>query len=234
MALAWKAGWVNSPRGFESRILRHSAPWASRVTTGSMKATRSGTDWSSSKLADGVALTSAWRVLADQAVDRLTDQVGLAGVPRVLLDEVDEHPAQAGRDTVRPGRAPRELEAALGQRFGKQLAGADDVVLPELHQLVGRVVGRGAELPLRVGVEVHGVERCCDRLPPELEREVVRLDECQVLEEAAEGQCRGRRRRPRALGVEAAALPGEGTALALERSDQRVGLLAVGGRLEQD
>jgi hypothetical protein len=22
MALAWKAGWVNSPRGFESRILR--------------------------------------------------------------------------------------------------------------------------------------------------------------------------------------------------------------------
>jgi hypothetical protein len=23
MALAWKAGWVNSPRGFESRILRH-------------------------------------------------------------------------------------------------------------------------------------------------------------------------------------------------------------------
>src|SRR3990170_4625376 len=25
MALAWKAGWVNSPRGFESRILRHLA-----------------------------------------------------------------------------------------------------------------------------------------------------------------------------------------------------------------
>jgi hypothetical protein len=24
MALAWKAGWVNSPRGFESRILRHA------------------------------------------------------------------------------------------------------------------------------------------------------------------------------------------------------------------
>src|SRR5690242_19563600 len=26
MALAWKAGWVNSPRGFESRILRRSQP----------------------------------------------------------------------------------------------------------------------------------------------------------------------------------------------------------------
>src|SRR5215212_5168027 len=26
MALAWKAGWVNSPRGFESRILRQPSP----------------------------------------------------------------------------------------------------------------------------------------------------------------------------------------------------------------
>jgi hypothetical protein len=29
-------------------------------------------------------------------VDRLAEQVGVAGVPPVLLDEVEEHPAQAG------------------------------------------------------------------------------------------------------------------------------------------
>src|ERR1700752_3245909 len=28
MALAWNAGWVNSPRGFKSRILRTWAGWA--------------------------------------------------------------------------------------------------------------------------------------------------------------------------------------------------------------
>src|SRR6516165_9747799 len=35
MALAWNAGWVNSPRGFKSRILRHrSATRPSRVSFG--------------------------------------------------------------------------------------------------------------------------------------------------------------------------------------------------------
>jgi hypothetical protein len=28
MALAWNAGWVNSPRGFKSRILRNSVRYA--------------------------------------------------------------------------------------------------------------------------------------------------------------------------------------------------------------
>lgn len=30
MALAWNAGWVNSPRGFKSRILRH---WSANADT---------------------------------------------------------------------------------------------------------------------------------------------------------------------------------------------------------
>jgi len=37
------------------------------------------------------------RVFAHQAVDRLADQVGMAGVAGVLLDHVDHHPTQVGR-----------------------------------------------------------------------------------------------------------------------------------------
>src|SRR3954462_8278433 len=39
MALAWKAGWVNSPQGFESPILRHAGP-AEDAGTGSRSPTR--------------------------------------------------------------------------------------------------------------------------------------------------------------------------------------------------
>jgi hypothetical protein len=42
------------------------------------------------------APVSAGRVLADDPVDRLPDQVGVADVPCVLLDQVDQDPAQAG------------------------------------------------------------------------------------------------------------------------------------------
>jgi len=36
-------------------------------------------------------------VLAHQPVDRFADQVGMTGVTGVLLDQVDDHPAQVGR-----------------------------------------------------------------------------------------------------------------------------------------
>src|SRR3954447_25669067 len=66
--------------------------------------------------------SSPGRVLSDQAVDGLADEVGVTGVPRVLLDEVDQHPAQTGRNAVLPGRAPGEVETAVGERLGEQLA----------------------------------------------------------------------------------------------------------------
>jgi hypothetical protein len=37
---------------------------------------------------------SGWYALADQAVDGFADEVGVAGVSRVLLDHVDEDVAQ--------------------------------------------------------------------------------------------------------------------------------------------
>lgn len=41
------------------------------------------------------------RVLADQTIDRLADQVGVTDVPRVLLDDVHEQPPDPPRWTVR-------------------------------------------------------------------------------------------------------------------------------------
>lgn len=34
------------------------------------------------------------RVLSDQAVHRLSDEIGMAEVPGVLLDEIEQHPAE--------------------------------------------------------------------------------------------------------------------------------------------
>ena len=52
-------------------------------------------------------------VLADQAVDGLADQVGVPGVPGVLLDEVDDHPTQVrGLSRVRD-RHPA-IESTVG------------------------------------------------------------------------------------------------------------------------
>ena len=45
---------------------------------------------------------SGRRVLADPAVDGLAEQVGVAGVPAVLLDQVADEPAQAGVVAVGP------------------------------------------------------------------------------------------------------------------------------------
>jgi hypothetical protein len=54
------------------------------------------------------------RVLADQPVDRLADQIGMAGVTGVLLDQVDDHAAQVGR--LGPvGDRERAIEATVGE-----------------------------------------------------------------------------------------------------------------------
>jgi hypothetical protein len=43
---------------------------------------------------------SGRRVLADQSVHSLAEQVGVPGVPTVLLDQVAQEPTQAGMATV--------------------------------------------------------------------------------------------------------------------------------------
>ena len=67
------------------------------------------------------------RVLPDAAVDRLPQQVGMAGVPAVLLDHVADQPAQVGAPAV--GDVDPQVEAlAAGQgrrpRAGRERATA--------------------------------------------------------------------------------------------------------------
>src|SRR3990172_3959936 len=79
----------------------------------------------------------ARRLLAGEPVNRLPDEVGMAVVPRVLLDHVDQDPSQAGCPTVGPGAPRQPLKAALGQRLRDQGAGAGHGVLPERDELLG-------------------------------------------------------------------------------------------------
>src|SRR5437588_12697547 len=71
---------------------------------------------SCSRSASGLAR----RVLADETVDGLADEVGVADVTCVLLDEVGEDAPQAGRATVRPrGSAGLFQAAALACLVGR-------------------------------------------------------------------------------------------------------------------
>ena len=67
-------------------------------------------------------------LLAGDSVDRLSDQVGMAVVPRVLLDHVDEDPAQARASAVGPGplgqTAPGRRRPAPRRRAARERATA--------------------------------------------------------------------------------------------------------------
>ena len=56
------------------------------------------------------------RVLPDEAVHGLAQQVGVPGVPAVLLDQVADEPAQAGVPAVVVGDVDELVEPAVGQR----------------------------------------------------------------------------------------------------------------------
>ena len=77
------------------------------------------------------------RVLTDPAVNSLADQVGMTGVPAVLLDQVADEPAQAGLATVGPGHVDQLIEPAVGQRRVQPFAGPVYCAVPERVQLFG-------------------------------------------------------------------------------------------------
>jgi len=54
------------------------------------------------------------RVLTDPTVHRLSEQVGVAGVAAVFLDQVTEEPAQAGMVGVGVGDVDELVESAVG------------------------------------------------------------------------------------------------------------------------
>src|ERR1017187_9609220 len=59
----------------------------------------------------------ALRLLPGEPVHRCPEEVGMADVPRVLLDQVEQDPPQAGCPAVGPGAPGQLLQAAVGQRL---------------------------------------------------------------------------------------------------------------------
>ena len=172
------------------------------------------------------------RVLARPAVDGLAEQVGVAGVPGVLLEQVEQQPAQAGVRAVGPAEVDGLAEVTVGgEERGEPLAGPPDGVVPQRVQRLRGVVGGGPELPVRVGAEVHAVPRRTVRVAGQPLVEAGCLHPGQVLEQAGEGQA-GRADPLVELGlVEVVGLPPERRALPLESAEQLLGLGAGDRRL---
>jgi predicted ATPase/class 3 adenylate cyclase len=88
----------------------------------------------------------AWRpsgrgVLADKPVYRLPDQVGVPGVPAVLLDQVAQQPPQAGVPAIRGGDVDELAQPAIAQGGAQPGAGPSDCVVPQRIKLLGSVAG---------------------------------------------------------------------------------------------
>lgn len=56
-------------------------------------------------------------LLTGLAVDGFAQEVGVAVVPCVLLDQVEQDPAQAGRPSVRKSTDGESVETAVGESF---------------------------------------------------------------------------------------------------------------------
>lgn len=79
----------------------------------------------------------ARRVLTHAAVHGLAEQVGVTGVPAVLLDQVADHATQAGVVALPVGGMDGLVEAALGQGSLEPGAGPPDGAVPEGVELGG-------------------------------------------------------------------------------------------------
>ena len=90
----------------------------------------------------GRRLPTGGRILARPAVDRFADQVGVAGVPAVLLDQVAHQAAQVRVLPLVVGGVDRLVEAPVGERLAQPLAGALDRAVVKGVELLGGVVGR--------------------------------------------------------------------------------------------
>src|SRR5699024_5760778 len=88
-------------------------------------------------------------LLADLPVDGLPDEAGVAVLPRMALDHVREHPAQARRSAVRPASPSRLRQPAGGVcRLGGD-SGPRDRLFPQIFERFGVVISGGLPFPVR-------------------------------------------------------------------------------------
>ena len=139
-------------------------------------------------------------VLTDETVDRLADEVGVAGVARVLLDQIDEDSTKVR--TLRPVRDGEWLvETTEREGVAHADLGTSDGAQPEIPELLGRVHRRRGPLPILV--LAHRGPDAGVVAAEELVGEVVILHEGQMLDESPQGQGRGSHGVPHRVRVEA-------------------------------
>ena len=101
----------------------------------------------------------ARRILADPPVDGLPQQVGVTGVPAVLLEQVEQHAAQAEPTEIAPLDVHELVKAAAGQRRRQPLLRAQHGAVVQRIQLGRRIVEGRAEHPHVVVVTSGGPPR---------------------------------------------------------------------------
>ena len=77
------------------------------------------------------------RVFADQTVDRLAEQVGMADVPGVLVMQVDEYPPRVRCPVRVEGEPHGAIETTIGDDLIDRGSAPRGRVAPELVELVG-------------------------------------------------------------------------------------------------
>src|SRR4051812_38846672 len=133
MALAWKAGWVNSPQGFESPILRHrnsGRPPAPTLEVGAGAAVR-----------DRVGASPARAAVPRGAPGRAPRGVG--GEVDAVVEQADPGPGDhRGRVAVvpEPGRG-RRVEAVGAAGRVDEVRRAARGVVPAAGEHVGTAAG---------------------------------------------------------------------------------------------
>src|SRR6478672_11923307 len=152
MALAWKAGWVNSPQGFESPILRHPDPGRSAQTPGGAPRARPGVVASAPLHEPSSGATPYREVMTTTGYAALLRGINVGGHRRVPMAELRALMTDLGHADVRThlqsGNAvftsaetdeqalAAQLERAIEARFGF----AVDVLVRD-HAYLAGVVG---------------------------------------------------------------------------------------------
>jgi hypothetical protein len=173
------------------------------------------------------------RVCANEAVDGLANQVSVPDVAGVFLDEVEEHPSQVGWLTALTDVASDIVEAAVSEGIVNDGAGACDGLLPECHEVLGRVVGRRSPFPVRVSFEVDGVPGRPGLASKQEPGEVTVLNKGKVLEQAAQRDRGWSQSLLEASRIEPSTFPGQVAPYPVQLAEERGCLVTGNGNFDR-
>src|SRR5688500_7904816 len=106
--------------------------------------------WPTTERAGAYGPSSARRIVPHATVHRRPCQVGMAVVPRTLLDHVDQ-------DVGKARRRGWALSVTVRHRLGEQVTGPIHCLLPAAVELLGTVLGGRAPVPVVFRAPIHRI-----------------------------------------------------------------------------